>query len=81
MAAFQFRFMNLAVNVIDRRGPSNEMHCQLQLKKAKVRLHVLAIYIAAKTFYLPFITNKTEHFSFKSGCVVQVENGEMHCKL
>ena len=40
--------MNLAVNVIDRRGPSNEMHCQLQLKKAKVRLHVLAIYIAVK---------------------------------
>ena len=24
-AAFHFRFMALAVNVIDRRGPSNEM--------------------------------------------------------
>ena len=23
-------------------------------------------------FYLPFITNKTEHISFKSGCVIWV---------
>ena len=38
-AAFQFCFMALAVHVID----SNEMHHQLQPKKA-----VLAIYIAAK---------------------------------
>ena len=38
-AAFQFHFMALAVKVVDRRGPSNEMYCQLQLKKAKVRLY------------------------------------------
>ena len=46
MAAFQFLFMALAVDVIDRRGPSNETRCQLQPKKTKVNL--LAIYIAAK---------------------------------
>ena len=27
--------------------------------------------------YLPFVTNKMERFSFKSGCVIRVENGEM----
>ena len=35
MAAFQFR---LAVDVINRCGPSIKMHCQLQPKKTKVRL-------------------------------------------
>ena len=39
VAAFQFCFMALAVDVIDRRGPSNEMHRQLQPKKAEVRLY------------------------------------------
>ena len=42
-AAFQFRFMALAIDVIDRRDPSNEMHCQLQPNKTKV-----AVYIAVK---------------------------------
>ena len=40
MAAFMFRFMAVAVDVIDRRGPSNEMHRQLQPKKPKVRLFI-----------------------------------------
>ena len=35
-AAFQFRFMALAIDVIDRRDPSNEMHRQLQPNKTKV---------------------------------------------
>ena len=39
VAAFHFRFIALAVDFIDRRGPSNEMHCQLQPKKTKVRLY------------------------------------------
>ena len=39
VAAFQFRFMALAVDVIDKRGPSNEMRHQLQPKKTKVRLY------------------------------------------
>ena len=38
-AAFQFRFMALAIDVINRRDPSNKMHCQLQPKKTKVSLH------------------------------------------
>ena len=38
-AAFHFRFIALAVDVIDRRGPSNEMRCRLQPKKTKVRLY------------------------------------------
>ena len=32
-------------------------------------------------FYLSFITNKIERFSFKGGCVVQVENDEMRRQL
>ena len=39
MAVFQFRFMALAIDVIDRRDPSNEMRRQLQLNKTKVRLY------------------------------------------
>ena len=38
-AGFQFRFMALAIAIINRRGPSNEMHNQLQPKKTKVRLN------------------------------------------
>ena len=34
--AFQFCFMALAVNVIDRHGPSNKNASQLQPKKIKV---------------------------------------------
>ena len=38
-AAFQFRFMALAIDVVDRRDPSIEMRCQLQPKKTKVGLY------------------------------------------
>ena len=38
-AAFQFHFMAFAVDVIDRHGPSNEMHRQLQPKKTKETLY------------------------------------------
>ena len=37
--AFQLCFMAFAIDVIDRRGPSNEMRRQLKPKKAKVRLY------------------------------------------
>ena len=36
-SALQLRFMAFAIDVIDRRGPSNEMRHQLNPKKAKVR--------------------------------------------
>ena len=42
-ATFQFYFTVLAVNVIDRNGPSNIMFLQLQLKKTKVMLYHLFI--------------------------------------
>ena len=38
-AAFQFHFMALAIDVIDRRDPSNEMGHQLQPNRTKVRLY------------------------------------------
>ena len=72
--------MALAVDVINRRGPSNEIHHKLQLKKNKVTLYDPFI-PQQKAFYQPFMTNKTEHFSFKSGCVVLVENGETRRQL
>ena len=48
MAAFQLHFMALAIDVIDRYGPSNEMCCQLQPKTTKVRLYHVAAYITAE---------------------------------
>ena len=57
--------MALAVDVIDRRGPRDEICHWLQPKKM---------------FYLPFIASKTKSISFKSGCVVYVENGIMLCQ-
>ena len=32
-------------------------------------------------FYPPFIADETKRFSFKSGCIIRVENGKMHCQL
>ena len=37
--------MALAINIMHGHGPSNEMRCQLQLKKTKVRLRMLAVNI------------------------------------
>ena len=48
MAAFQFRFMALVIDVINRHAPSYEMRRQLQPEKTKVRLYILAFYIAAE---------------------------------
>ena len=39
MDTFLFRFMALAVDVINRRGLSNKMHRQLQPKKTDVMLY------------------------------------------
>ena len=73
--------MSLAVNFIDRRGPSNKMRRQLQPKKTKVMLYSLFIYIVVKDIYPLFITNKAESFNFKSGPIVWVENGKMLYQL
>jgi len=37
VAAFQFGFMALAIDVIDRHGPIKEMRRQLQPKRTKIR--------------------------------------------
>ena len=49
VAAFQIHFMALAVDVIDRRGPSNKMDHHLQQKTT-----ILAVYIAAKDIISTF---------------------------
>ena len=64
--------MALAVNVMHGHGPSNKMCIHLKLKKTKVRKVVLAINMAGKALDALYTTNKTEHFSFRSGCVVLV---------
>ena len=43
--------MALAIDIIDRRGPSNEMRRKLQPKKTKGKA-VLALYIAARDVLL-----------------------------
>ena len=65
--------MALAINFIDRRGSSNEMHCQLQPKKTMYyyiiiiyyivqTLHgVLTVYIAAKDI-LPALQDEAFQF-------------------
>ena len=47
--------MTLTVNVIDRCGPSNNvLPVTATGDKGKA---IIAVYIAVKTFYQPFITN------------------------
>ena len=81
MAAIQFRFMALAVNVIDRRGPRsrNKMRHQLQSKKTKVRLYILAVNICSSKicFSRPsLLRNKKECVNFKVGVGVRDTGGE-----
>jgi len=65
--------MALAVDIIDRRRPSNKMHRQLQPKKT----YITHLYSSKRV--LPAL--QTKQFSFKGGCVVHVENGEMRRQL
>ena len=48
--------MTLAVNVVDRRTPSKEMHRQLQPENTKVRPLILVAYIATEDI-LPALHN------------------------
>ena len=59
--------MALAVNVIDRRGPSNEMCRQLQPKKTKVRLCYPVIYVAARRFSRPSLLTRQSALVLKVG--------------
>ena len=73
--------MALAINVINGHGSSNKMHCQLHPKKTKVKQYDSLMYQLKEFYPPPFITSKILCFSFKSGCVLRVENGKMHCQL
>ena len=65
--------MVLDINIIIVHGLSNKTSPQLQPKNPKAIKAVFNVIITAvKVLYELYITNKTEHFSFKSGCVVWV---------
>ena len=51
------------------------MHLQLQPDKAKVMLCIIR---QQKVLYTLFITNKMDHFSFKSGRVIHETNSLVH---
>ena len=76
MAAFQFCFMALAVD-IDRCDLVTK--CVASNSQKRPRQGCISRLYSSKR--LSSITNKMERFSFKSGCVVQVENDEMHHQL
>ena len=75
--------MALAID-IDTRNPSNKMLCQLQPKKTKVMLCYSFTYVynsKIRFIHCTYFANKTERFSFKSGCVVWVTDVEMRRQL
>ena len=62
--------MALAIDTIDGRGLSNKARCELLPKSSKIILYVPFV-SQEKPFNQLYITNKTERFSFKSGCAMQ----------
>ena len=65
-ATFQFCFMALAVDVIDRRGPSNEMCGHLQPKKTKVTLcYLCTVYSRKIRFTRPTLLTRRSALVFK----------------
>ena len=68
--------MPLAIDVMHGRVPSNKMHTQLQPKKIKIGrityVAVICVVWQQKALYTLYTTIKTERFSFKTGCVIQV---------
>ena len=67
----QFQFVALAIDIMHGRGSSKEMCLQLQPDKAKVMLCIIR---RQKVLYTLFITNKMDHFSFKSEHVIHEAN-------
>ena len=55
-AAFQFRFMALAIDVIDRRDPSNEMRRQLQPSKTNC---ISPLYSRKRRFSRPTLVKRS----------------------
>ena len=62
--------MVLAVDIMHGCGPSNKMY-PLAVT-AKERISSMSLMYQQKALYTLYITNKTEHFSFKSGYVERV---------
>ena len=63
--------MVLSINIMHGPGLNSKMHTLLQPKETKVRLYLIVVDIAAKALYTLYIST-TDHFSFKSRCVVRV---------
>ena len=63
--------MALAIDITDGHGISNEVLCELLLKKSKVMLYIL-LSLQEKPLNQLYITNKMEHFNSKSGCAMRV---------
>ena len=70
-AAFQFCFMALAVDVIDRNGPSNEMRRQLQPKETKVRLYYSYLYSSKRCFIRPSLLTRQSASVLKMGVLYE----------
>ena len=64
--------MALAINTTDGGGLNNKARRELLLKKSKVMLYLPFILQSNSPFSQLYITNKMEHFSFKSGRAVWV---------
>ena len=60
--------MTLTIDTVNAHGLSNEACCELLPKKTKT----LAVHLLLKGIYWLYNANKTEHFSFKIGRVMQV---------
>ena len=64
--------MALAIDTVDGRGLNNEVRRELLPKELEQGNAVFAVHFTVKkAFNQLYITNKTEHFSFKSGHAVQ----------
>ena len=71
MAAFQLCFMALAVDVIDRHAPSNEMCRQLQPKKLKVKNYISHLYSSKRCFSHPSLLARLSASVLKVGVLYE----------
>ena len=69
--------MALSVDIIDRRGPSNEMCHQLQPKEDCIS----HLYSSLRRFTHPSLLAKWSALVLKVGFVVRMEIGKMHRQL
>ena len=58
--------MAAIVNIVSKRGLKNEAHHRNQLNKSKLALYKPLVYFYSNLKQL-YMSNKTEHFSYKGG--------------